>query len=185
MKTTGAQPEGNLSVINYGGIADIAFRTNIEVSARDSDDNPTEWTWDEYHLHRPWRDMLETDIQASFDSWLESAKRQEEYDNPPDLTQMRADIDYLEITQSAMYGISLLALTGSDPDVLEKARKYYPARWDEPRLRMLVTMQKLSETDFQSITGIPFNEGGGETADAQGETAEPETAGESSSEIVG
>ena len=60
-------------------------------------------------------------------------------------------------------------------------------------------MQKLSETDFQAITGIPFNEGGGEPADAPGESTEPtdtpesnpegtgntETAGESSSEIVG
>ena len=184
MTVTGSvMPASSFRVERKGeSLAEIRFYSNIEeIEEGDS----TSWKYDEYIITRPYRDGLENDIENNYDAWLRQAKAEDEYRTPIDEYQLRADVDYLEITQSAMYGISLLALTGSDPDVLEKARKYYPARWDEPRLRMLVTMQKLSETDFQSITGIPFNEGGGETADAQGETAEPDTAGESSSEIVG
>ena len=198
MTVTGSvMPASSFRVERKGeSLAEIRFYSNIEEIA---ENDSTSWKYDEYIITRPYRDGLENDIENNYDAWLRQAKAEDEYRTPVDEYQLRADVDYLQITQSAMYGISLLDLSGTDPDVLEKARKYYPARWDEPRLRMLVTMQKLSETDFQAITGIPFNEGGNEPADASGESTEPtdtpesdpegtentETAGESSSEIVG
>ena len=39
---------------------------------------------------------------------------------------------------------SLSAENESDPDVLEKARKYYPIRWTKEQLQTLVQMQKLT-----------------------------------------
>ena len=41
----------------------------------------------------------------------------------------------------------------SDPDVLGKARRHYPARWGIDRLRYMVLLQKLTEEDFQTVTG--------------------------------
>ncbi len=53
------------------------------------------------------------------------------------------------------YATNILALDEpqSDPDVLEKVRRYYPARWDIDRLRYMVLLQKLTEEDFQKVTG--------------------------------
>lgn len=53
------------------------------------------------------------------------------------------------------YATSTLFLdeSQSDPDVLEKARRYYPARWDIDRLRYMVLLQKLTAGDFQTVTG--------------------------------
>ncbi|MBS6956573.1 MAG: XkdX family protein [Enterocloster asparagiformis] len=38
-------------------------------------------------------------------------------------------------------------------DVKALAEKYYPRLWDINRLRTLVAAGKLSETDYQEITG--------------------------------
>ena len=56
------------------------------------------------------------------------------------------------------YAVSTLALDEpqSDPDVLEKARRYYPVRWDIDRLRYMVLLQKLTEEDFQVVTGVEY-----------------------------
>lgn len=56
------------------------------------------------------------------------------------------------------YATNMLALDEpqSDPNVLEKARRYYPARWDIDRLRYMVLLQKLSAEDFQMVTGVEY-----------------------------
>ena len=73
------------------------------------------------------------------------------------LHTIRADVDYLLITGDANAMLMTLSLNNeSDPDVLDKASEYYPARWNEDRLRTLVSMQKLTASDFQSITGKPY-----------------------------
>lgn len=116
----------------------------------------TQWKYDEYVMVRPYRDQLEADIESNFDAWLTQAKYEDEHRTPIDVYQLRADTDYLEVTQSAMMGISVMSLA-SDPAVLELARKYYPLRWSEERLRALVGMQKITPEDFEAVTGVAYS----------------------------
>lgn len=156
MKNSGNTYPEEFEFKHWGDTAQITFRENI-VSAQDPDTGETVYTWDEYSLLRPYRDMLETDILAVKDVWFEAAKMEEERSNPVDQHQLRADVDYLMIIQTAVMGISLMSLdAASDPTVLDLSWKYYPARWDETKLRTLVSMQKLTASDFQSITGKPY-----------------------------
>lgn len=41
-------------------------------------------------------------------------------------------------------------------DVKALARKYYPRLWDLDRLKALVAAGKLSESDYQEITGKEY-----------------------------
>lgn len=149
------QPQA-FEVVNRDGTAHIIFRENIhEISAPEPDS--TMYEWEEYRLERAWRNMLQTDILNNKAAWLSAAKAMDEKRNPPDISQMRADIDYLQIMQSAMYGISLMAAdTSSDPTVLDLSWKYYPSRWDKTRLMALVQMQKLTADDYEDITGEAY-----------------------------
>ena len=151
MRVTGsAMPTSSFVVERKNGnTAVIRFYDNVE-----QDD--TQWKYDEYVITRPYRDQLESDIESNFDAWLTQAKYEDEHRTPIDVYQLRADTDYLEVTQSAMMGISVMSLA-SDPAVLELARKYYPLRWSEERLRALVGMQKITPEDFEAVTGVAYS----------------------------
>ena len=156
MKVQGnTKPLFNFTVINYDGVADLIFRENIEdISPTDAPD--TLYQWDEYHLKRPWTVSIYDEIMANYNPWFNAAKLEDEHRTPIDVYQLRADTDYLEVTQSAMMGISVMSLA-SDPAVLELARKYYPLRWSEERLRALVGMQKITPEDFEAVTGVAYS----------------------------
>lgn len=154
MKATGTMPTtGAFTVIERDGVAIITFYANASLVTKE-DGVSTEWQWDEYTIRREWRDGLYSDIEANYDSWLAVAKIEEEARTPVDEWQLRADVDFLQIMQTAAMGISVMALeSASDPDVLEKARQYYPKRWSKEQLQMLVSMQKLTAEDYQALTG--------------------------------
>lgn len=155
MKVTGSSSVSSFSVSRIGDTAEIRFHENAEeiVSA---EGNGSYWQYDEYILTRPWRPGLESDIEANYTAWLEQAKAEEEARTPVDEWQLRADVDFLQITQTAMMGIATMS-EGSDPNVLEKARQYYPKRWTKDQLQLLVSMQKLSQEDYQGIAGEAFS----------------------------
>ncbi len=156
MKATGTMPTtGAFTVIERDGVAIITFYANASLVTKE-DGVSTEWQWDEYTIKREWRDGLYSDIEANYDSWLAVAKAEEEARTPVDEWQLRADVDFLQIMQTAAMGIATMSL-GSDPDVLEKARQYYPKRWSQEQLQMLVSMQKLSQEDYQGIAGEAFS----------------------------
>ena len=141
-----------------GDVAEIRFCENAE-QVTIQDENGAErtiWQYDEYVIERPWRPGLAADIENSFSIWIEAAKIEEEARTPVDEWQLRADVDFLQIMQTAAMGIATMSL-GSDPDVLEKARQYYPKRWSKEQLQMLVSMQKLSQEDYQGIAGEAFS----------------------------
>ena len=154
MKASGNTKPNTFTIINRDGIASITFREAITESAAGEE---TTYTWDEYTIQRKWYPNLYKDIKNNYEPWKNAAKAEEERKIPIDEYQLRADVDYLMITQTAMMGISLMSLdAASDPTVLDLSWKYYPARWDEAKLRTLVSMQKLTASDFQSITGKPY-----------------------------
>ena len=137
-----------------GDVAEIRFCENAE-QVTIQDENGAErtiWQYDEYVIERPWRPGLAADIENSFSIWIEAAKIEEEARTPVDEWQLRADVDFLQIMQTAAMGIATMSL-GSDPDVLEKARQYYPKRWSKEQLQLLVSMQKLTVEDYQMLTG--------------------------------
>lgn len=158
MKATGTMPTtGAFTVIERDGVAIITFYANASLVTKE-DGVSTEWQWDEYTIRREWRDGLYSDIEANYDSWLAVAKIEEEARTPVDEWQLRADVDFLQIMQTAAMGISVMLLeSASDPEVLEKARQYYPKRWSKEQLQMLVSMQKLSQEDYQGIAGEAFS----------------------------
>lgn len=162
MKVNGSMmPVTAFSVFNRNGIAEVQFYENVrEVTAENSQDGSvsTSWDYDLYILNTPWRNKLEDDIEANYDTWLEAAKRAEEERNPEDIHQMRADIDFFEICLNSMSGVAMMSLETpqTDPDILEKAQKYYPSRWDKNRLRRLVLLQQLMQEDYKTITGEEF-----------------------------
>ena len=160
MKVQGnIKPISKFTVINYDGVADLIFRENItDISPDEAPE--TLYQWDEYHLKRKWTTAIYDEIMANYDPWINAAKLEDERRTPVDVYQLRADTDFLELTQGAMMGISVMSLA-SDPQTLEMARKYYPLRWSKDRLRMLVQIQKLMPEDYQSITGESY-----ETEDA-------------------
>lgn len=41
--------------------------------------------------------------------------------------------------------------------VFEKAKKYYPDRWPEERIRALVEAGKLTAVEYEAITGHPYD----------------------------
>ena len=138
----------------WDGFIEIRFYENVQMVTRELDNGTdiTEWEYDEFIIRRPYYANLGTDIEANYDVWLQAAKAEEEARTPVDAWQLRADVDFLQITQAAAMGISLMS-EGSDLDVLEKARQYYPKRWSKEQLMMLVQIQKLSQEDYQGITG--------------------------------
>ena len=158
MKRTGSvAPAGAFTTsVLWNGLVEIRFYENVQMVTRELDDGTeiTEWEYNEIIIRRPYFDGLEDAIEANYDVWLAQAKAEEEAMNPEDAHQLRADVDYLEIMSMAAspYGISLMSGL-SDPDVLEKARRYYPARWSKERLLTLVQVQKLSGEEYQEITG--------------------------------
>lgn len=163
MKTSGyVMPNASFSVIRLDdAMAQISFFEDVKEVPCNNDDRKedTMWEYNQYLLIRPYYDMIETDISNNYQAWLECAKMQEEIDNPPDVPQLRADVDYQSVMLSVMSPMSLASNTeGSDDTVLNLAWKYYPIRWSEDRLRVLVMAQKLTEADFEKITGKPYNE---------------------------
>ena len=158
MKRTGSvAPAGAFTTsVLWNGLVEIRFYENVQMVTRELDDGTeiTEWEYNEIIIRRPYFDGLEDAIEANYSVWLTQAKAEEEARTPVDAHQLRADVDYLEIMSVAMspYGVSMRSGL-SDPDVLEKARRYYPARWSKERLLTLVQVQKLSEEDYQSMTG--------------------------------
>lgn len=156
--------EENVSVEFIGnGLCRISFYENGEVveSVKDNGTAVTEYLYDVYRMDRPYYHNIVTDIENNRLAWLMQAKAEEEARTPVDSYQLRADVDFLEIISAAMnpYATNTLALDEpkSDPDVLEKARRYYPARWDLDRLRYMVLLQKLTEEDFQEIAGEKYS----------------------------
>ena len=138
----------------WNGLVEIRFYENVQMVTRELDDGMeiTEWEYNEIIIRRPYFDGLEDAIEANYDVWLAQAKAEEEARTPVDAWQLRADVDFLQITQAAAMGISLMS-EGSGLDVLDKARQYYPQRWSKERLQMLAQMQKLTAEDYQAITG--------------------------------
>lgn len=165
MKRTGSTaPSGAFTLSQlWNGLAEIRFYENAHSIQRTLDDGTsiTEWEYDEIIIRRPYFDGLEEAIEANYSVWLQQAKAEEEARNPVDAYQLRADVDYLEIIQTATnpYTISTMSLSepASDPDVLEKSRRYYPARWSIERLQYMVLLQKLTAEDYQSITGEAYS----------------------------
>lgn len=148
-------PEASFTVQDLGnGLAEISFYEHA-VSSSAEEGSEASWSYDEYRITRPYYDSLPADIEANYDVWLQAAKAEDEKQSPVDEYQLRADVDFLQITQSVAMGISTMS-EGSDPDVLEKSKAYYPLRWSKDRLQMLVTMQKLAEEDYYSITGESY-----------------------------
>ena len=164
MKRTGSTaPSGAFTLSQlWNGLAEIRFYENAQMVTRELDDGTeiTEWEYNEIIIRRPYFDGLEEAIEANYSVWLQQAKAEEEARNPVDAYQLRADVDYLEIIQTATnpYAISTMSLSEpqSDPDVLEKSRRYYPARWSIERLQYMVLLQKLTAEDFQMITGVAY-----------------------------
>ena len=154
MKVMGTMPTtGAFTVKERNGEAIITFYENATMVAGSSEEGGNaEWQWDEYTIRRPYYANLGTDIEANYDVWLQAAKAEEEARTPVDAWQLRADVDFLQITQTAAMGIAVMSV-GSDPTVLEKARQYYPKRWTKEQLQMLVQIQKLSAEDYQALTG--------------------------------
>ena len=152
MRVTGQNNVSSFSVERIGSEAEIRFYANVEEF---TDENGlTLYRYDEYIIRRPWRDKLADDIAANYDVWYRTAVAEEEAKTPVDAHQLRADVDFLQIMQTATMGISLMAAdSGSDPAVLEKARQYYPIRWTKEQLQMLVSIQRLTAEDYQAITG--------------------------------
>lgn len=142
-----------------GDVAEIRFCENAE-QVTIQDENGAErtiWQYDEYVIERPWRPGLAADIENSFSIWIEAAKIEEEARTPVDEWQLRADVDFLQIMQTVAMGISVMSPeAGSDPDVLEKARRYYPKRWTKEQLQMLVSASRLTEADYEDISGEAF-----------------------------
>ena len=138
----------------WNGLVEIRFYENVQMVTRELDDGTeiTEWEYDEFIIRRPYYANLGTDIEANYDVWLQAAKAEEEARTPVDAWQLRADVDFLQITQAAAMGISLIS-EGSGLDVLDKARQYYPKRWSKEQLQMLVQIQKLTAEDYQTLTG--------------------------------
>ena len=154
MNVVGMASPVSYEISKIGGMAEIRFRENAEQVTVTNEDGTerTEWHYDEYMIFRAWRPGLATDIEGNYDAWLQAAKAEEEARTPVDAWQLRADVDFLQITQAAAMGISLIS-EGSGLDVLDKARQYYPKRWSKEQLMMLVQIQKLTAEDYQALTG--------------------------------
>lgn len=146
----------------WNGLIEIRFYENVQMVTKELDDDTqiTEWEYNEIIIRRPYFDGIEEAIEANYDVWLAQAKAEEETRTPVDTHQLRADVDYLEIIQTATnpYAISTMSLSEpqSDPDVLEKSRRYYPARWSIERLQYMVLLQKLTASDYEAITGEAY-----------------------------
>ena len=155
MKVQGNEkPLFSFTVINYDGSADLIFRENIEdISPEDAPS--TLFQWNEYHLKRKWTTSIYDEVMANYDTWLNAAKLEDEKRTSVDLYQLRADVDFLSITQMAAYGISTLSAgePQSDPEVLDMAERYYPNRWSKERLYTLMNLGKIIQADYERITG--------------------------------
>ena len=148
-------PTSSFRIERHGDEAEIRFYCNIEDI---SSDGNSFWKYDEYIIERNYRDTLADDIENNYEYWLNAAKLEDEMRTPVDMYQLRADVDYQGVMLQVMSPISLMSVSaGSDPDVLEMARKYYPLRWSESRLRVLVAANKLTASDFESITGTAYD----------------------------
>ena len=98
MKVTGnTAPTTNLKVQKYDNENSIIFfYENIE-SIIPTEDNDATYQWDEYKLIRKSYPNLELDITNNYETWFSAAKEEELRSNPPDLWQMKADLDFLSI----------------------------------------------------------------------------------------
>lgn len=162
--SSGASPAGDFTVsINPDGVTcTISFYRNaVEVTVPpevEGGESRTEWQYDQYDIKGfPYRDMLETDIENNEEAWYLAARMEDERRQGVDIYQMKADLDYISVMQSAMSPISLISAdSGSDPEVLELARGYYPIRWSKEKLQTLVAAQKLASDDYEDITGEAY-----------------------------
>lgn len=145
----------------WNGLVEIRFYENVQMVTKELDDGTqiTEWEYNEIIIRRPYFDGIEEAIEANYDVWLAQAKAEEEAMNPEDAHQLRADVDFLQICLDSMSGVAMMSLESpaTDPEILEKARKYYPARWDKDRLKRLVYLQQLIQEDYKAITGEDFS----------------------------
>lgn len=152
----------NVEIIG-NGLCRISFFENGEAVESIKDDGTalTEYSYEVYRIDRPYYPNISVDIENNRLAWLIQAKAETEARTPVDTYQLRADVDYLEIISAATnpYAISTMSLSEpqSDPDVLEKSRRYYPARWNIERLQYMVLLQKLTAEDYQSITGEAYS----------------------------
>lgn len=152
MKATGTIPTtGAFTIKRRGNKAIITFYWDAS-PVDPTGETTTDWQWNQSEIEREYRDGLYADVEANYDSWLSIAMAEEEARTPVDEWQLRADVDFLQITQTAAMGIAVMS-AGSDPAVLEKARQYYPKRWTKDQLQMLVQIQKLTAEDYQTLTG--------------------------------
>ena len=160
MKTKGnTAPAGTFTInILWNNTAEIRFYKNAQMITETLEDGTevTLWEYDEHIIHRPYFDGLEVAIEANYDVWLAQAKAEEEAMNPEDSHQLRADVDFLQICLDSMSVIATMPLSSTDPTIMEKIRKYYPARWNKDRLKRLVLIQKLTQEDYKTVTGEDF-----------------------------
>ena len=163
MKRSGSVAPAGAFTVNqlWNGLVEIRFYENVQMVTRELDDGTeiTEWEYNEIIIRRPYFDGLEDAIEANYDVWLAQAKAEEEAMNPEDAHQLRADVDFLQICLDSMGGVAVMPLESpaTDPAILEKVRKYYPARWDKDRLKRLVYLQQLMQEDYKTITGEDFS----------------------------
>lgn len=158
MKQYGLTEPVGFEVIQNGDWADIIFREGISpaVYSDEQGEDQNGYSWYEWHLTRRWYDNLEKDIRNNYEPWITAAKMEENMSRPVDIYQLKADLEFMETTSNGMMGISLLSEGATDTAVVDKAYQYYPTRWDEPRLRMLVALSKISADDFEKITGKTY-----------------------------
>lgn len=97
MKVNGSTaPSAAFNVERNGASAIIKFYENVqEVVTEES----VSYSWDEYRLERVWYASLEADIENNYSTWFNQAKLLDEQSNPPDLQQLRADVDFVMVLE--------------------------------------------------------------------------------------
>ena len=95
-----AMPVSSFSIQKVGEQAELRFYANVEevlVPAEEGKEAYTQYRYDEYRIMRPWTESLESDVESNYDAWFKQAKAEEENNNPPDINQLRADVDYVMV----------------------------------------------------------------------------------------
>lgn len=152
MKVQGnSKPIFEFTVINYDGTADLIFRENIEDISPEDTPNSL-FSWNEYHLSRPWYTNIYDDILSNYETWFNAAKLEDEKRNKVDIYQLKADVDFLQITQQLLSGISTIS-EESNSDILDKCWEYYPNRWDKNKISLLKNANLITEEDYIKIVG--------------------------------
>lgn len=95
-----AMPVSSFTIQKVEEQAELRFYANVEeviVPAADGKDAYTQYRYDEYIITRPWKDSLVSEVESNYDAWFRQAKAEDEMKNPPNVNQLRADIDYVMV----------------------------------------------------------------------------------------